>query len=82
MAGPADYAVDNPGGWDGYSAEVWGLTACDGPGDFKQVIDAREREFFSYSARGPGDRDDGTIAPTAAMASYAVRARPCVTSTC
>lgn len=65
------YAVDNPGGWDGYSADIWGLTACDGPGDFTQVIDAREREFFSYSARGPGDRDDGTIAPTAAMASYA-----------
>ncbi len=64
------YAIDNPGGWDGYSADVWGLTACDGPGDFKQVIDAREREFFSYSARGPGERDDGTIAPTAAMASY------------
>ncbi len=66
-----NYAADNPGGWDGYSAEVWGLTACDGPGDFRQVIDAREREFFSYSARGPGDRDDGTIAPTAALASYA-----------
>jgi hypothetical protein len=68
--GQRQYAIDNPGGWDGYSAEIWGLTACDGPGDFKQVIDAREREFFSYSARGPGDRDDGTIAPTAAMASY------------
>lgn len=65
-----NYAIANPGGWDGYSADVWGLTACDGPGDFRQVIDAREREFFSYSARGPGDRDDGTIAPTAAMASY------------
>jgi len=65
-----NYAVTNPGGWDGYSADVWGLTACDGPGDFKQVIDAREREFFSYSARGPGERDDGTIAPTAAMASF------------
>lgn len=64
------YAVENPGGWAGYDAEVWGLTACDGPGDFKQVIGGREREFFSYSARGPGDRDDGTIAPTAAMASY------------
>jgi hypothetical protein len=64
------YAVDNPGGFDGYSADVWGLSACDGPGDFKQVIDAREREFFSYSVRGPGDRDDGTIAPTAALSSY------------
>ena len=63
------YAIDNTNGWAGYSADVWGLTACDGPGDFKQVIDGRERQFFSYSARGPGDRDDGTIAPTAAMAS-------------
>ena len=63
------YAIDNPLGWAGYSENVWGLTACDGPGDFRQVIDGREREFFSYSARGPGERDDGTIAPTAAMAS-------------
>lgn len=63
------YARTNPMGWVGYDDEVWGLTACDGPGDFKQTIDDREREFFSYSARGPGDRDDGTIAPTAAMAS-------------
>src|SRR5690606_21880795 len=60
------YAIDNPRGWAGYSADVWGLTACDGPGDFKQVINGQEREFFSYSARGPGERDDGTIAPTAA----------------
>jgi hypothetical protein len=64
------YATDNVGGW-GYSSEVWGLTACDGPGDFTQTIDGVEREFFSYSARGPGDRDDGTIAPTAAAASIA-----------
>ena len=63
------YAVENRMGWKGYSADVWGLTACDGPGDFKQVIDGREREFFSYSARGPGERDDGTIAPTAAASS-------------
>ena len=63
------YAIDNPMGWAGYSADVWGLTACDGPGDFEQVIDGRERQFFSYSARGPGDRDDGTISPTAAMGS-------------
>ncbi len=63
------YATANPMGWTGYSADVWGLTACDGPGDFKQTLEGREREFFSYSARGPGDRDDGTLAPTAAMAS-------------
>jgi hypothetical protein len=63
------YAINNPKGWAGYSADVWGLTACDGPGDFKEVIGGREREFFSYSARGPGERDDGTIAPTAALGS-------------
>ena len=69
VQGQRQYAIDNPMGWAGYSAEVWGLTACDGPGDFKTVIGGREREFFSYSARGPGDRDDGTLAPTAAAAS-------------
>lgn len=63
------YAIDNAGGWKGYSADVWGLTACDGPGDFKETIDGRERQFFSYSARGPGDRDDGTLSPTAALGS-------------
>ncbi|WP_294358594.1 glucoamylase family protein [uncultured Sphingomonas sp.] len=66
-----DYAIANPGKWAGYSADIWGLTACDGPGDFTRTIDGRAREFFSYSARGPGDRDDGTIAPTAAAASIA-----------
>ena len=62
-----DYATQNPGGWVGYSGQIWGLTACDGPGDFRQTIAGRERQFFSYSARGPGDRDDGTLAPTAAI---------------
>ena len=27
-----DYAIANPGGWTGYSGDIWGLTACDGPG--------------------------------------------------
>jgi len=66
-----NYAIANPGGWKGYDGEVWGLTACDGPGDFQRIINGREREFFSYSARGPGDRDDGTLAPTAAAGSIA-----------
>ncbi|MDY0960346.1 glucoamylase family protein [Sphingomonas sp. CFBP8993] len=65
------YAMANPGRWAGYGAEVWGLTACDGPGDFTQQIDGVRREFFSYSARGPGERDDGTLAPTAAAGSIA-----------
>jgi hypothetical protein len=66
-----NYAIANPGRWAGYGKNVWGLTACDGPGDFKANIGGVEREFFSYSARGPGDRDDGTLAPTALAASIA-----------
>lgn len=64
------HAIRNTQGFAGYDDQVWGLTACDGPGDFRVTIGGREREFFSYSARGPGERDDGTIAPTAAMASF------------
>jgi hypothetical protein len=67
-----NYAIANPKRWRGYSKDVWGLTACDGPGDFKtSAIDGTEREFFSYSARGPDDRDDGTLAPTALGGSIA-----------
>ena len=66
-----NYAIANPKHWRGYDGEVWGLTACDGPGDFKAKVDGLTREFFSYSARGPDDRDDGTIAPTAMAASIA-----------
>jgi len=66
-----NYAIANPKGWAGYGAGCWGLTACDGPGDFKVMVGGRTREFFSYSARGPDDRDDGTLAPTAIAASIA-----------
>jgi hypothetical protein len=68
-----DYAIANGGAngrqFAGYGPDIWGLTACDGPGDFKATIGGREREFFSYSERGPGARDDGTLAPTAAAGS-------------
>ena len=66
-----NYAIANPGRWAGYGPDCWGLTACDGPGDFKLTINGREREFLSYSARGPGAHDDGTLAPTAMASSIA-----------
>jgi hypothetical protein len=62
------YAIDNPRGFKDYSADIWGLTASDGPKDTTIVIGGRQRQFFTYSARGASyipDRDDGTIAPTA-----------------
>jgi hypothetical protein len=60
-------------GWQGYSKTLWGLTACDGPGDFQLPYKGETRQFFGYAARGPliepEGRDDGTIAPTAALGS-------------
>jgi len=63
------YAMDNPDGWLGYGENVWGLTACDGPGyALLTAPDGTEREYLGYSARGASAayvNDDGTIAPTA-----------------
>jgi hypothetical protein len=67
------WCIANPNGWDGYSRDVWGLAACDGPGTFFLPFKGRQRLFFGYAARGPENepdgRDDGTIAPTAALGS-------------
>jgi hypothetical protein len=68
------YAIANPDHWRGYGADVWGLTASDGPTDSTFTIEGRRREFHTYWARGAAAndvRDDGTIAPTAAAASIA-----------
>ncbi len=66
------YAADNPEGWTGYGAALWGLSACDGPLDATLVVDGRRRTFFTYAARGAAAtevRDDGTITPAAAAGS-------------
>jgi len=67
------YCIANPMGWRGYSRNLWGLSACDGPGSFELPYRGQKRTFFGYAARGPIDepdgRDDGTIAPTTALGS-------------
>lgn len=51
------YCIDNPKNFPGYSEVSWGLTASDDP-------------LVGYLAHEPGgDRDNGTIAPTAALSS-------------
>lgn len=56
------YCIANSPGFAGYSSNLWGLTACNGPG-----VSGHK----AYAARGapPAENDDGTIAPTAAAAS-------------
>ena len=66
------YAIENPMKWKDYGENVWGLTASDGPQQTLQEYRGEQRPFRHYSARGAGFRenfDDGTIAPTAAIAS-------------
>lgn len=60
------YAAANPGGFKGYSASVWGLTASDGP--------------QGYAARGapPAFNDDGTLAPTAVGGSVPFAPKECI----
>jgi hypothetical protein len=68
------YAVANPNAYRDYGDRVWGLTACDGPFDGTLTLDGRQRTFYGYAARGAtaGEiRDDGTLAPTAAISSIA-----------
>lgn len=69
-----NYAIENPLRWRGYDSEIWGLTASDGPANTVQIFNNEERGFFTYAARAtaaPQIVDDGTIAPTAAVASIA-----------
>jgi len=65
-----EYAIHNPGQFDGYGARCWGITASEGPGPCRRKIRGREREFFGYKARGvPDGPDDGSLSPWAVAAS-------------
>ena len=68
------YAIANPMKWKGYGADIWGLSASDGPIDATLKYNGEPRLFRTYTARGVGIEyviDDGTIVPTAAAGSIA-----------
>jgi hypothetical protein len=68
------YAMANPHGWAGYGAEVWGVTASDGPANVEREFGNGMRQFITYAGRGmggPQTGDDGTIAPYGAGSSIA-----------
>jgi hypothetical protein len=67
------YCIANPAKWIGYDEFVWGLSASDGP---LKILNGSgtagsASPFHAYWARGagPDQRDDGTIAVTAAGGS-------------
>ena len=68
------YAIANPLKWEGYGANVWGLSACDGPYSKRRLYRREQRQFHDYAGRGVGldaslNYDDGTLTPSAALGS-------------
>lgn len=66
------WAIANPRKWIGLGPDIWGVTACDGPIDAELPFAGERRRFWTYAGRGIGADmliDDGTIAPTGAIAS-------------
>ncbi len=76
-----NYAIENPNKYKNYSANEWGLTACNGPRDTVVIINGTQRKFFQYGARGAASIrvvDDGTIAPTAVGGSIPFAPEVCI----
>ncbi|MEI7896039.1 MAG: glucoamylase family protein [bacterium] len=75
------YCTANPGKFRDYSREIWGLTACDGPGYLKSTWQDKDFVFDGYSARGTASGyliDDGTLSPTAAGGSLPFAPEICI----
>jgi len=59
------YSIANPENHLGYSADCWGLTACDGPNGYSA------HDIFPSN-------DEGTVAPTAALSSMPYAPQECL----
>ena len=75
------YCIQNPEGWTGYDSLTWGISACDGPGDFEK----NGKKFHGYAGRGasgPGltIAEDGTITPEAAAGSIPFSPEVCIST--
>jgi hypothetical protein len=74
-----NYCIQNIKGWVGYDSLTWGISACDGPGDFEKD----GKRFYGYGGRGasgPEDNyiDDGTITPEASAGSIPFAPEICI----
>lgn len=62
--------MENPLGFAHYGESCWGVTASDGPGKSIRTVNGKKIKFFGYKARViPYGPDDGTITPSAVLAS-------------
>lgn len=70
-----NYTIANPQAWRDYGANVWGISACDGPAQAELDYNGQRRLFRAYWARGaagPWPFDDGTLTPAVVVAALAV----------
>lgn len=77
-----EYGKLNPHDFDGYDANGWGLSACDGL--TAAALDAADETWplFGYAARGvPYGPDDGTLSPPAVLASLPFAPGPALAAT-
>ena len=75
------YGIENPRRYRGYDSLVWGVSACDGPGDTAFTVGGTRREFIGYGGRGVSFDwvlDDGTLTPTAPGGSVAFAPEICI----
>jgi hypothetical protein len=63
------YCIANPGGFQGYGANQWGLTASDDP---------PPAPLYVAHGAPPAENDNGTITPTAAISSIAFAPEICI----
>jgi len=73
------YCIENPQRWVGYDSLTWGISACDGPGDFEKD----GKRFHGYAGRGAAGpehtiAEDGTITPEAAGGSIPFAPEVCI----
>ncbi len=65
-----EYAIRNPGSFDSYDSDCWGLSAGDGPQAEPLRIAGRHQTFYGYAARGvPYGPDDGTLCASSTLSS-------------
>lgn len=65
-----EYAIRNPRGFIGYGADIWGLSAGDGPAAAPRRVAGRHQTFYGYAARGaPYGPDDGTLCGSSVLSS-------------
>ena len=67
-----EYAARNPRDFAGYSRDLWGISAGDGPRNDEKELSPRDRRYYGYMSRGvPYGPDDGTLSPWAMLATVA-----------